>query len=343
LVGLSFPSGISISAGKVMSFWCMDSTASTAGDMVVARNYSDGTTDSSGSIAISNSWAQVSVTMSGSIPMTEIGFGLPGSTAWTAPATIWIDDVTFTDVGASTATFTPTCAVTATPTFTPSAPTNYLYGTLSFSGSQTADNFIGIDVFSDSTSICAGTLVGADHSTTNATTYNYKIPVPSAGTYYVGFLYTTIGSANVPYGAMDNDGPIPGSYYSLYDTTCGPPATGVAISGATNKDFSFDTTCGQADGFYGTATYSGAQGAVNACHPIVLQGYNDAGLTNQHGNELVTTNGAVYNMTEMSGQALWVRAFYDKAGTGFYSASDDAVTFISNVGPSGGVHQDLSF
>jgi len=205
------------------------------------------------------------------------------------------------------------------------------------------NGFIMLKVFSDANDISSQTLVGADHSTTNATTYNYKIPVPSAGTYYVGFLYTTIGSANVPYGAMDNDGPIPGSYYGLYDTTCGPPATGIAISGATNRDFSFGTTCGQANGFYGTATYSGAQGAVNACHPIVLQGYNDAGLTNQHGNALVTTNGAVYNMTEMSGQALWIRAFYDKLGTGVWDAGDDSTTFITGTPPSGAVRQNLSF
>lgn len=159
-------------------------------------------------------------------------------------------------------------------------------------------------------------------------------------------LYDAVGNNNL-YGAMNSGGPLPGSYYSVYGGAsggCQLPGSGIAITGHITQSFTFDNSC-QAPGFYGTATYSGSQGPVNACHPIIIDDFLDSGLTSPEGeHEIVTTNGANYRLTNFQGQPLWLRAYYDQAGTGSWVSTDDSVTFVSGTTPSSsGTSANASF
>ena len=281
---------------------------------------------------------------------------LTRTTTWTPTETL-TPTVTPTPTSTPTPTLTPvvtataTCPDTPVPTQTPSAPVNYITGTLSYGpGGVGGTHTIGIDVF-NSTDFNAGSLVGTDHSATNG--FTYRIPVPTAGPYYIAMLYNTLGDSN-PYGAVDNGGPAPGSYYSINGGGmggCAPPGTAVVISGGVTQNFSFGNGCAPVPGFYGTASYGGSQGPVNACHPIVIEDFYDSALTSPAGDrEESTTNGGNYNLTcsynlshPASPVSYWVRAYYDQSGTGSWVSTDDAVTFISNMTPNGGTTVGCAF
>lgn len=131
MIGLNFPTGVTVPAGSTISFYYMSSTATGNAQVFDTSGGAYSWDGGSWQSTLATSWTQVSFTMNPASPtaVDQIGFQIPGSTGtFTSPVTIWIDDVVITPpVPTSTYTSTLTPTTTYSPTIT-SSPTPTIPG-----------------------------------------------------------------------------------------------------------------------------------------------------------------------------------------------------------------------
>ncbi len=201
--------------------------------------------------------------------------------------------------------------------------TNSLTGTVNYSGTGTVSASDPIVVRAVTFTGSFLQQIGACAVTNNGGTYFFGLP--ASGNYYLTEEYVA-----VPGAYWDTGDYAIGSYAENSDGTCvgsgsgpnGSSASPIVVSGAANSNLSFNSSCGQFQGYTGTLNYIGSLGTPscgNPGHQIWVQAVNGTSESaNTIGNSTgVCDNGDTYylNIGTNSG-SYYLRAWFDSAGAG---------------------------
>ncbi len=174
---------------------------------------------------------------------------------------------------------------------------------------------------------------------------SYNFDLSSAGNYY--FSWVADGDGN---GQADPGEPV------IYHSGKGaPPIDLLTVNGATTISQQTLSDSDRLNGFTGntnTATYNGSQGTVDSTHPILVELYNDAALTDMYTSSDVTTNGAEYRSITYA-STYYIRAWFDVDGSDTFDVGEPFVIYDGGSGTdsvsgagiavSGTATQNISF
>jgi hypothetical protein len=201
--------------------------------------------------------------------------------------------------------------------------TNSLTGTVNYSGTGTVSASDPIVVRAVTFTGSFLQQIGACAVTSNGGTYFFGLP--ASGNYYLTEEFVAVPGAH-----WDDGDYAVGSYAQNSDGSCvgsgsgpnGSSANPIVVSGATNSNLSFNSSCGQFQGYTGTLNYTGSMGTPSCSstsHQIWVQAVDGTSESaNTIGNSTgVCDNGDTYylNIGTTSG-SYYLRAWYDSNGVG---------------------------